>query len=206
MHYPIQLEATELFFSARGYVNHLLKTQLSSAFAFHSPERTHDVIIACNLIAINENVDPETYEDLLLAACFNDIGYIRSIHEHKQASIDIATFILQRLNMSRGRISKIGHLIGITRSNGKASSLAEGIIRDADTFHLSKSNYQEYLLQLRKEWELVYNKVYTDKEWLLINLNFLNDHQYHTSYTKINWEEMKMNNLGFIEKVSTVLI
>ena len=201
-----QSKSTVFFREARAHVEVLLNSHLSEEFKFHSLSHTNDVIIACNLIATHEQLDSQLLDDLLIAACFHDTGFIKTYENHEEISIQLAEKFGMDHGMSRKRIDNVARLINVTRVHQIPEDLPEKIICDADYSHLSKCNYQEYLHLLRREWELVLNKRYTDKEWLSINMNFLISHKYHTEYAQENWNEMKSNNLGFIEKVARVII
>lgn len=199
-------ESTQLFYEARQYVEDLLNAHLPEDYIFHSLSHTNDVVIACNLIAEHEQLDAEVHENLLIAACFHDTGFIKTYENHEAISIQLAEQFMNSKGLSRKRMDNIAGLINVTREDQEPAAIQEKILCDADCYYLSKSNYQEYLYQLRNEWEKLLNRTYTDKEWLLMNLNFMNSHTYYTRYAQENWNEMKANNLGFIEKVSAVLV
>lgn len=199
------IESTKVYM-ARKHVEALLQEHLSKDLTFHSLSRTNDVIIACNLIANHELLDAEMHEDLLIAACFHDTGFIKTYENHEEVSIQLAERFTLDLEMSRKRIGNIARLINVTRSDQVPGDLSEKILCDADCFHLCRSNYQEYLYNLRMELKNVLNRSYSEREWLLINLNFLQNHKFYTKYVQENWNEMKLNNLGFIEKVCRVII
>ncbi len=75
-------------------------------------------------------------------------------------------------------------------------TLLEQIICDADCAHFSSKNYDTISELLRKEWELLFDKVYTESEWLEENIDlFTKKHRYHTTYAIEHWQIGKNKNL-----------
>jgi len=69
------------------------------------------------------------------------------------------------------------------------------ILCDAVLYHLSAPTYFEELGLLRKEWEAVGNKMYSDEEWYQLNIDFLQSHFYFSSFARKNLEKEKRANL-----------
>jgi hypothetical protein len=76
------------------------------------------------------------------------------------------------------------------------------VLCDADIFHISTPHFYYRKLLLRREWEIYCDKRATDKEWHLLNLDFLTNLHFKTEYGKNILELGKQEN---IEKVQRIL-
>lgn len=69
------------------------------------------------------------------------------------------------------------------------------VICDADFYHFSLNDYQDYADRLKGEWEENLGLVYTDLAWDTLNLEMLSRHEYFTAYGKKILQEKKMLNI-----------
>lgn len=182
--------------ATQDYVKPLLKKMLSPELHFHSLEHTQNVVNASQRIAKMEGISNiEEEEALLISAWFHDVGYIQQYQNHEEVSQKYAKDFLLGYNADNSTIKDVFECIEATRNGVIPSKCAEWIICDADTFHLSTADYFETLNKLRKEWELVFQKFYTDNEWWEFNLKFLSNHRYYTRYGKEVMEKGKQANI-----------
>ena len=87
-----------------------------------------------------------------------------------------------------------------TRVPQRPASLLEKILCDADMMHLVSKKFMDRSNRLRKEWEATQQKVYTDLEWLHLNLDFVKKHRFHTSYAQNNLESKKQKTIDVLKK------
>lgn len=180
------------------HVTSLIKTRLPAGFKFHNLQHTRDVVAAVGEIVAFEDLNIQQWEDLMIAAWFHDTGYTVSVEKHEWHSAVLARKFLKGL-MDPIRIRDICQLIDATRLECHPQLLTDLIIRDADTYHLSRSNYQHYMQRLRKEWHILLGKDYPDDCWLKLNLDFLTQHKYQTRYGQHELEKRKRNNIRMLE-------
>ncbi len=183
----------ELILKAQQFVTNLLTKELSQDFTYHNLNHTAIVVEGIMTIGKTENLTDEEIEILLIAGWFHDTGYVHTKLEHEEESVRIATDFLKKCNANEIIISKVSACIMATKNDVVPIEKLHKVIRDADMFHLSKSEYKHFAENLRKEISLVYGKNYTDLEWYNSNLAFLASHQYYTDYAKESIFESKEN-------------
>ncbi|TDE07630.1 Pycsar system effector family protein [Flavobacterium sandaracinum] len=189
---------------AKDYVEKLFKDKLSSLYTYHNINHTIDVVAAVNILVATENIDSSDKEILLIAAWFHDTGYINGCCNHEESSVTIVTDFLINYLKSTSYISKVADLIRSTTYEHIPKTKCEKIIRDADYFHLSKSDYNTSCNALRLEWQNVSKKTFTDAEWITENIDFLtNRHRYYTDFALNNWQPLKDKNIKQLQKKRT---
>ena len=185
---------------ARIFVEKLLKDQLSPSFLYHNYNHTQDVVNRSELLANSENLSNEDREALLVAAWFHDTGYVEGAPGHEERSATIAEGFLRAENQSEDFIQKVKAIILATKYGAAVSTIAEGIIQDADFGHVAATDYFTSCEHLRKEWELTQKKYISDEQWCDENIKFFKSlHQFNTAYARENWEPIKQKNLKRIE-------
>lgn len=105
-------------------------------------------------------------------------------------------YFLKQHNVVVTEIDGIVEIIRATEMTYEPKTKLEGIIRDADSAHISSKNYEDYASLLRKEWELTLNKNLTKDEWLISNIEFLTNHTFNSDIAASKWEKRKGKNLA----------
>ena len=190
-----------LIIEVEKYVIHLLNEKLDNSFVYHNLAHTQSVVEKTKelteLAGINE---VQTYQ-LLLSAWFHDTGFIKSIDNHEEKSINIAEDFLKQHHVSQDDINAVNQLILATKMDYEPKNILEKIIRDADCAHIGSKNFADITNLLRKEWELACNKTLSDFEWLEENINFLtNKHRFYTDEASSKWDKIKGKNLSQLLK------
>jgi predicted metal-dependent HD superfamily phosphohydrolase len=162
---------------------------------FHNIGHAEDVAYAVNRIGLNSSLPQEDLDILAVAAWFHDTGYCFEYEGHENSSIDIAEGFLNHENCERSFIDKVLECIRSTRFPQEPTNLLEQIICDADLYHFSKTNYNDYARRLREEWSLVLHKTFTDRDWNSQNLEILRKHRFHTDYGRQMLERRKQANI-----------
>jgi predicted metal-dependent HD superfamily phosphohydrolase len=184
-----------LLAKTQDFVSKLLKDNLSSEYTYHNLNHTQGVVKAVETLCEKENVSDLDKEILLIAAWFHDTGYTKDAQNHEVHSAFIATSFLIEKKVATDSITQIVALIKATEKKYVPQNELEKIIKDADYYHLFGSDYLFSCEGLRKEWQNTENKTFTDKEWALLNFDFMvHGHQFYTEYAIANWQPLKDKN------------
>ena len=183
------------------FVYNLLSEKLHANYVYHNLSHTQRVVEKTIEISEDSNIKGDDLDNLTIAAWFHDVGFTVSDENHEEESIKIASEFLKLHNFSEDRIAAIGNLILATKMNSIPKNKLEEVLRDADSAHLASSNFFDYTSLLRKEWELVLEKTYSNKEWIALNLAFFTQkHRYYTEFALRNWSKTKDKNLAKLLK------
>lgn len=186
---------------AKDFVEKLFKDKLSNSYTYHNINHTIDVVYAVNLLAQDQKMTPDEKEILLLSAWFHDTGYISGCDNHEEASVKIANDFLKDKGKSSFFIEQVATLIRSTAYGYAPKTIFEKIMKDADYYHLSSNSYTETCNTLRKEWQNMDQKIFSDKEWVIENYEFLNNkHKYFTDYALKYWQPLKEKNIKKLKK------
>ncbi|MDN3664532.1 Pycsar system effector family protein [Algibacter miyuki] len=182
---------------AEKFVINLLNENLENNFTYHTIAHTQRVVENAKVLAELANIDAAQQELLLIAAWFHDTGYTEDKNNHEAASVTIAQSFLSDEKCPEADIATISKIILATKMDVTPVTDLEKIIKDADCSHIGSKNYIEISELLRKEWELTYNKTYTEKEWFDENISFLTEkHRFYTNEAASHWEKRKSKNLS----------
>jgi predicted metal-dependent HD superfamily phosphohydrolase len=191
--------AQQLLVQVRQYVVNLLHTKLNPSFIFHNLDHTKDVVKSSELLADYYKISDDDRLPLLVAAWFHDTGYTGGIaREHEFLSQRIASEFLED-KVDEGFIAKVNRCIDSTRVPQSPVSQIDMIMCDADLFHLGTESFDERNKLLRKEINKLSDIKISKKEWHKKNLQFLQQHQYFTSYGKEKLEPIKQKFIREIE-------
>lgn len=191
----------QLILETEKYVSSLLNDHLPREFVYHNLSHTQRVVAATKQIIEGERVSEEDAHKLLITAWFHDTGYTKGKDNHEEASVVIAKAFLKDHDVSESFIDHISHLIMATKMGYEPLNALEKIIRDADCAHFPEKDYSEISELLRREWELVQDKKYTNIEWIQENISFFTKyHRFYTDYALENWQSGKDKNLASLFK------
>lgn len=186
---------TDIVIKSEKFVREFLNENLPEERCFHNIDHAQDVVCAVQEIGRPCSLSVDDLRIVSVAAWFHDTGYCYDFAGHEESSIDIADGFLSSENCSRPFIEKVQECIWATRMPQYPDSLLEQVICDADLYHFSKANYDDYSRKLRKEWAAVDGRNYSDRDWSLTNLKFLTIHCYHTPYGKDVLTSRKQENI-----------
>jgi predicted metal-dependent HD superfamily phosphohydrolase len=178
------------------YVVNYLNENLDSKFVYHNLAHTQRVVEKINELTEDNYVNEDEKRQLLIAAWFHDTGFVSTIEGHEKESAKIANSFLTKNGLADSEIEAIEQIILATEMSYDPKTKLEGIIRDADSAHISSKNYDQYASLLRKEWELTLNKNLTKDEWLIANIDFLTTHKFYSDIAAKKWEKRKGKNLA----------
>lgn len=189
-----------LLHQAEAFVSELLKDKLSKSFTYHNLRHTKVVVNAVKAILTAENLSENEEQLLLVAAWFHDTGYTQGCTKHEEASVVIATSFLREKQQSEVFISEVNKLIEATVHDYEPQNILEKIIRDADYAHFGSLDYPVICEQLRAEWQITMQKVFSNEEWARENLLFMEEkHRYQTAYAVQHWQPIKDKNIQLLK-------
>ncbi len=166
------------------YCRNILVGHNCSQLPFHDIIHTEEVVKQAELIGQQIGLSPQEMEPLLIAAWFHDVGMNEVYKGHEAISIHHYTNFLRELSYPEEELSKAIQCIEATQLPQSPKSELAKVLSDADIFHISQDTFFYRKLLLRREWEIVLDRFSTDLEWHQLNLEFLQQHQFFTSYGK----------------------
>lgn len=186
-----------LFEKIQARVFELLKEKLPNYLTYHSVEHTRYVLEKVIYIASKENISEPDLLLLKIAALYHDIGFIKSHIDHEDIGCEIATKDLKRFNFSTEDIDTVCGMIMATKIPQNPKNHLEEILADADLEYLGTVHYFSVSELLYEELKY-FNKELTPQQWYNIQVDFINEHRYHTNYCKHYKSFRKTKNLEIL--------
>jgi uncharacterized protein len=163
------------------YIIARLRQELPDRLKYHSPEHTISVIRAAEKLGERHGISLHEMQLLLTAAAYHDSGFLKTYRNHEEESCRIAEKVLPDFGFKKEDIEVIKGMIMATKVPQKPHTLLEKIICDADLVYLGGDNYDSISTTLHKE--LTLNGIELDEDqWLDMQINFLESHNYWTEY------------------------
>ncbi|TJY37872.1 Pycsar system effector family protein [Pontimicrobium aquaticum] len=189
------------------FVTQLLNNHLDNKFVYHNLAHTQRVVEKGTELAELAELNDIEKEHLLLCAWLHDTGYTKTIEDHEDESIKIASSFLKKQGYNNEGIDIVNGLILSTKITHEPTNNLEKLIRDADCSHIGSKSYLNTSELLRKEWELTCNKTLTEHEWLNENIDFLtNRHRFYSDEASSIWDKAKGRNLSQLLKMQKKLV
>lgn len=160
---------------------------------YHNIRHTRDVVDAVKEIGIHEGLTDEELEACIAAAWLHDIGHKVAPEDHEQRAIAMAGELFNHIRTPVGTITMVTNAILATRMPQKPRSLVEQVLCDADLAYLASPRFRDIGNLLRAEMALG-GRRFTEEEWRDFNLDFIRNHQYHTTYGQQVMEANKQKN------------
>lgn len=196
----IMKESNSVVLKSSNYIRQLLNRELPLSLVYHSLEHTQLVVAGAKELCTHIKLTNQEKQIVLLAAWFHDSGHTVAYKGHEDFSQSIAHNFLSELKVETEVIRLVIDCIEATKMPQRPKNLLQKILCDADLYHLSLSDYDDYEYLLRVEWDLTLNQTYTDEEWRNLNTVFLAQHRYFTPFAKKVWEKKKRLNLQTLRK------
>ncbi len=185
------------------YCTKLLSTSKCKELPFHNLQHTLEVVQKVKHITAAMNINNKDTKLLVVAAWFHDTGFSKTYQNHEDQSKGIAREFLSELGVDTLSIEKICNYIEATKMPQNPTNKLAEILCDADIFHISNSHFYFRKLLLKREWEVFCDLHVTDKEWHELNLDFLENFNFRSSYGKKYLEIGKQEN---VERVKNILL
>ena len=175
-----------------------MKENLPDFLTYHSIDHIMDVANVCDKYIKYYDIDNDHAKLIRIAAISHDLGFVASPKDHEERSI-VEIRPLLELILDDTEIETINGMIRATKVPQQPKTFFEEIIADADLDYLGRDDYDKLSYGLYKEL-MHYEVIKTDKEWLNIQIDFLENHYYHTSYAKEHRSDKKLKKLEELKK------
>ncbi|WP_134091180.1 HD domain-containing protein [Olivibacter sp. XZL3] len=171
-----------------------LKRELSPVFTYHNAAHTKDVMHAAEHIGRQEHIGENESTILTTAALFHDTGFLVSADNHEAHSCEIARTQLPHYLYNEQQIDQVCSLIMATKTPQQPKNYLEQIICDADLDYLGREDFFDISERLYQEMTHL-GTITSHKEYLVLQLDFLSEHQYFTRTARELRNEIKEKNL-----------
>jgi HD superfamily phosphodiesterase len=195
----------ESFLHIRQHVVAKLKAGLSEKLTYHNLDHTLDVLEQAAVIAQKEGIrEPEDLLLLKVGALYHDTGFLDTYNGHEDRGCAIATEDLTNFGFTPEQIAKVCGMIRATRVPQMPHNHLEQIICDADLDYLGRPDFFTIGEGLFKEF-LELKIVNNDQEWDLLQIKFLEKHQYFTASSLRRRQKFKLQHLKCIKERAGLL-
>lgn len=182
------------FKGAIDYVLNKLENDLDPHLYYHGLHHTKDVLSSVEKIAEQEGVSHDDISLLKVAAAYHDCGFLVLYKNHEEAGCGFAYEALPKFGFSKEQMDIIFGMIKATKVPQSPKSKLEEIICDADLDYLGRDDFDKISRSLFEEFK--YWNIVTDQHtWMQIQLNFLENHEYWTDFSKKNRSRAKLKRL-----------
>lgn len=161
---------------------------------YHGVHHTLDVLDAALTIARSEKLSDEQLRLLRIAVLYHDAGFIKLYKNHEQYGCELARQYLPDFGFTQKEIKIICNLILATAIPQSPSNKLEKIICDADLDYLGRNDFEKIAHSLFNELKR-YSFVSNEDEWDEIQKKFLENHSYHTKFSKEKRDPVKQKHL-----------
>ena len=182
-------------------VLNMLEEKLPKNLYYHNLKHTIDVTTQVEIIGRHEGISDEEMLMLKTAALFHDTGFTRTYKDHEEAGVEIAREYLPKYDYTPEQIDLICSLIMKTKLPPKPETLLEQIICDADLDYLGRADFipvSGNLYRELRERGAIEDDI--DK-WNLMQIKFIEGHQYFTNSAKQMRDVNKNNQLEAIRRL-----
>jgi putative nucleotidyltransferase with HDIG domain len=182
------------------YVVGKLKRELAKDLYYHGLHHTLDVLRSAEMIAKEEKISDADMVLLKVAVLYHDIGFTKVYKNHEEVGCDMAREDLPGFGFSKEEIEIICGMIMATRIPQNPTTQLERIIADADLEYLGTGTFDRISRTLFDEIK-IYLNVESERQWNIIQMNFLKSHHYYTDFCIKNREAEKQKHLKGIVKI-----
>jgi predicted metal-dependent HD superfamily phosphohydrolase len=176
------------------HVTKLFQANTKSKLIFHTIDHTTAIVKRTEEIAAHYKLSEKEMMALYTAAWFHDTGHLFVAPEvHEKKSVELMKLFMESHYPDPELISLIEGCILATKRSVDPTTLLQQIICDADTYHLGTKDFKKTNKQVRKE--AMMEKAISKEEWDMKTLEFLEHHQYYTSYCIELLKEGKKQNI-----------
>jgi hypothetical protein len=165
-----------------------LKENLADHLTYHRYEHTIDVANVSNHYIEYYMIADHVAELIRIAAVAHDYGYLFTPNQHEERGIVELRPLLT--DYSDAQIALIDGMIRATKVPQQPKNLYEEILADSDLDYLGRDDYDKLSEGLRKEF-LHFGVIQNDRDWLEIQIKFLENHKFHTEWANLHRSDSK---------------
>lgn len=184
---------------ARLLAEQVFADPVFAQFPFHNLEHTRDVVDAVKEVGVHTQLTSEEMEAALAAAWLHDTGYMAGAIDHERQSVAMAKELFQKLDTPVGMVNMVSSAIMSTQMPQQPRSMIDKVLCDADLAHLAGPMCETRSDMLRDEFKAG-GESFSDDEWKMRTIAFMQHHHYHTSYGQTVLEDAKKKNIRRLKK------
>ena len=170
-----------IYKQVRDHVTNLFEANKKPKLIFHSLEHTLEIVKRAEEIAGHYKLSEKEMMAVYIAAWFHDTGHLFTTPDvHEEKSVELMKSFMQSNFPDPELITLIEGCILATKRSVAPVTLLQQIVCDADTYHLGTKNFKKTNKQVRKEATI--DNAMSKTDWDVKTLEFLENHQYYTSY------------------------
>jgi len=159
-----------------------LSNDLPDELHYHGVHHTLDVLNVCVERAGQVELTKNDKTLLCTAAIFHDCGFLNELKEHEKAGVEIARKVLPDFGYEATDIDCIVGMIMATKIPQSPKTKLERIICDADLDYLGRDDFYSIGKTLFEELKQL-GYVDDEKNWDMLQIDFLRGHEYHTDFS-----------------------
>jgi len=183
---------------AKKYILTRLENELADNLYYHGIHHTIDVYEASIKLAEQEKIASEEKTIIQTAALFHDAGFIKQYENNEVLAVQLIKDVLPKFNYNTHQINTIGDIILTTRVKARPSTLLEKIMCDADYDYLGREDVKKIATSLYQELQ-EYASPFSVEEWNVLQIKFLNKHEYFTKTAIELRRENKWNYIRYLK-------
>ena len=182
------------------HIVNVLKRDLPNNLYYHGIHHTIDVLSSAEIIGKDEKLSDGEMLLLKVAVLYHDAGFVTVYRNHEEVGCDMARRDLPKFGFNEKEIEIICGMIMATKIPQQPHNKLEYIIADADLEYLGTSDFERIGRTLFEEIK-IYLGIESERQWNIIQVNFLKAHHYHTAFCKKHREAKKQKNLASIQRI-----
>lgn len=173
----------------------LFESEMPKELCYHNFDHTLLVLENAEKIAQELCITNHKLYLLKIAALFHDTGFSKTRIGHEMVSCAIANRVLMKHGFCATDIQLVQGMILATKIPQQPTTLLEQILADADLLYLGTADFtrisRNLFLELKHEHHAL-----DFTQWNKIQIDFLVQHHFFTSYAIANYESIKQFNLN----------
>lgn len=190
----------KIFKEVEQHVVAILKRDLPNNLFYHGIHHTFDVLQSAEEIGRHEGITEDEMLLLKVAVLYHDAGFTKVYRNHEVVGCDMARADLPGFGFTTAEIEIVCGMIMATKIPQSPQNKLEYIIADADLEYLGTEDFWRIGNTLFEEIK-IYLGVESERQWNIIQLNFLKTHRYHTNFCRQHRDPMKLVHLHEVEKI-----
>jgi hypothetical protein len=188
--------------AAGEHIVDFFKEHQDGSLIYRNQLHTQTVVLRAEEIGDYYGLSPLDSFIVFIAACFHDTGHlVHAAGGHEEKSVELMREYFKQENIEESILLQVETCILATRLPSDPQSLCEQILCDADLYHLGTPDFLITNELVKNEIELRCHVHLTN--WNELSLQFLQAHNFHTSYCREKLGEGKLHNIRFLQNIIT---
>lgn len=184
--------------AAKKHILQKLEHNLPANLYYHGLWHTNEVVKSADQLCEFYQLGEEDALILKTAAAYHDSGFLTTYKNHEEEGCIIAKDTLPEFGYSEEQISAIQGLIMATKVPQSPNNFLQELICDADLDYLGGNDYARIADLLYQEFK-AYHILESLKDWLKMQVSFLEKHCFFSSFATEKNNENKLNNLNKVK-------